>query len=104
MGLNMGKFTIDGNDCLPPVSGGYLVIFLDDDEIASVSVPSPNYADRYSDSVVENDDEVEDDEGNTYSVSVYSSNVGVDWTIDVTSERPEDLKSRIRAEYLPNEY
>ncbi|HBM2881030.1 TPA: hypothetical protein LVL09_004852 [Klebsiella oxytoca] len=100
----MGKFTIDGNDCLPPVSGGYLVIFLDDEEIASVSVPSPNYADKYSDSVVENDDEVEDDEGNTYSISVYSSNVGVDWTVDVSTDQPGDLRDRIHVEYVSNEY
>lgn len=100
----MGKFTIDGNDCLPPISGGYLVIFLDDEEIASVSVPSPNYADKYSESVVENDDEVEDDEGNTYSISVYSSNVGVDWTVDVSTENPSDLRDRVHVEYVSNEY
>lgn len=100
----MGKFTIEGNDCLPPVSGGYLVIYIDDEEFASVSVPSPNYADKYSDSVVENDDDIEDDEGNNYSVSVYSSNVGVDWTIDVTSEKSDELRDRVHAEYIPNEY
>lgn len=100
----MDKFTIEGNDCLPPVSGGYLVISLDGEEIASVSVPSPNYADRYSDSVVENDDEFEDSEGNSYSISIYSSSVGVDWSIDVTSKESTDLKDRVRAEYIPNEY
>ncbi|HGL3854413.1 TPA: hypothetical protein ACKE3U_003739 [Klebsiella aerogenes] len=100
----MGKFTIEGNDCLPPVSGGYLVIFIDGEEFSSVSVPSPNYADKYSDSVVENDDDFEDDEGNSYSVSVYSSNVGVDWSIEVTSEKSDELRDRVYAEYIPNEY
>lgn len=99
------KFNIEGNDSLPSVSGGYLLISLDGQELATVGVPSPRYEDRYSDSVVENDDEFDDEEGNRYSVSVYSSNVGVDWVVSVSNEGNDaDIKKRIKVEYQANEY
>ena len=99
------KFNIEGNDSLPSVSGGYLLISLDGQELATVGVPSPRYEDRYSDSVVENDDEFDDEEGNRYSVNVYSSNVGVDWVVSVSNEGNDaDIKKRIKVEYQANEY
>ncbi len=104
MGDNM-KFEIEGSDSLPSGSGGYLYISLDGHEVATVSVPSPAYEDRYRDSVVENGDDFEDYEGNHYSVNVFSSNVGVDWTISVSTEQNDsDVKDRIQVEYQANEY
>ena len=104
------KFTIEGNDCMPPLSGGYLIILLDDKEIHVVSVPSPNvFADRHRDSISENHDEFEDTDGNGFSISVWSSNVGVDWQLDVTStstsnNSKDHLKNRIGVEYRPNDF
>lgn len=99
------KFEIEGNDSLPSGSGGYLYITVDGQELGTVSVPSPAYEDRYSDSIVENDDAFEDDEGNQYDVSIYSSNVGVEWVITVSNERNDsDIKDRIKVEYQANEY
>ncbi|MDY4370126.1 hypothetical protein SNR26_20700 [Pectobacterium brasiliense] len=97
-------FRIEGNDCLPSVSGGYLVITIDGEEIATVGVPSPAFEDRYRDSLVENDDEFTDEEGNTYSISVYSSNVGVEWVVTVDSEDTDSIKDRLHVEYQANEY
>ncbi len=78
------SFTIEGTDCMPPVSGGYLIISLDGKEFYIVSVPSPVLrADRSRDSVAENYDTVKDPDGNEFSINVWSSNVGVDWEIDV---------------------
>ena len=100
------KFTIEGNDCMPPLSGGYLVILIDNQEIYVVSVPSPNiFADRHRDSISENHDEFEDPDGNEFSISVWSSNVGVDWQLDITStNNKNNLKERIGVEYRPNDF
>lgn len=104
----MGKenwltFRLDGNDCLPPVSGGYLIIFKNDKELSVISVPSPILsANRHRDSVIENNDSFSDDEGNDYSVSVWSSNVGVDWQVDVSA--PCDIRDQLKVEYRANEF
>lgn len=100
------KFTIEGNDCMPPLSGGYLIILLDNQEIHVVSVPSPNiFADRHRDSISENHDKFEDSDGNEFSISVWSSNVGVDWQLEITSvKNKENLKERIGVEYRPNDF
>ncbi len=100
------SFTIEGNDCLPPLSGGYLIINIDEKEFYIVSVPSPVLGvDRYKDSVNENSDIVEDDEGNEFSITVLSSNVGVDWQIDVKAEGDEEkFRKRIDVEYQANEF
>jgi len=99
------KFEIEGSDSLPSVSGGYLYISLDGEELATVSVPSPAFEDRYRDSVVENDDAFEDEEGNQYDVSIFSSNVGVDWVITVSNNLSDsNIKDRIQVEYQANEY
>lgn len=99
------SFTLEGSDCMPSVSGGYLLIKLDNNELATVGVPSPIFADRHRDSVNENDDEFEDEEGNRYRVMVYSSNVGVDWevTIDAMGDETE-LKKRVAVEYQANDF
>ncbi len=100
------SLTIEGNDCLPPLSGGYLIISIDQKEFYIISVPSPVLgADRYKDSVNENSDIVEDDEGNEFSITVLSSNVGVDWQIDVKVKGDEeDFRKRIDVEYQANEF
>ncbi len=100
------SFTIKGNDFLPPLSGGYLIVNIDKKEFCIVSVPSPVLgADRHRDSVNENSDIVEDDEGNEFSITVLSSNVGVDWQIDVKAKGDEDkFRKRIDVEYKANEF
>ncbi len=102
------SFTIEGTDCMPPISGGYLVINIDGGEFHIVSVPSPILiADRHRDSISENYDKIEDTDGNEFSINVWSSNVGVDWAIDVTaadSEKNEELRARINVEYQANEF
>ncbi len=98
-------FTIEGNDSFPPLSGGYLIISIDGREFHIASVPSPILADRHRDSVCENFDVAEDDEGNEFSITIWSSNVGVDWTIDITPKADEDdLRKRIKVEYQANDY
>ena len=100
------NFIIEGTDCLPPLSGGYLIISIDNEEFNIVSVPSPVFgADRYRDSVSENSDIVEDEEGNVFSITVLSSNVGVDWIIEVGAKSDEEkLRKRIDVEYQANEF
>lgn len=49
------NFTITGNDCMPPIFGGYLITYRNEDEVEVVSVPSPILgADRHRDSVSDN--------------------------------------------------
>jgi len=100
------SFIIEGTDCLPPLSGGYLIINIDKKEFHIVSVPSPVLsADRHRDSVNENSDFIEDEEGNEFSITVLSSNVGVDWTIEVKTKSDEkELRKRIVVEYQANEF
>ena len=88
---------------MPPLNGGYIVITLDGEELHLVSAPSMIWgADRHRDSVAENFDQF-DENGNEFSISIYSSNVGVDWEISVTTE-DDTLKSRISVEYHANDY
>lgn len=102
--LIMSKFTLEGNEDLPAVFGGYLVILKDNQELAVVSVPSFNLlADRYRDSVIENDDSFEDDEGNEYMINIYSSNTGIDWNLEIGSQN-EEILNHIKVEYQPNDY
>ena len=100
------SFTIKGNDCLPPLAGGYLIINIDKKEFHIVSVPSPILgADRHRDSVNDNFDTVEDGEGNEFTITVWSSNVGVDWKVDIeANEGEEEFKQRIDVEYKANEF
>lgn len=96
---------LEGSDCMPSVSGGYLLITCDEQEIAMVSVPSPTFADCHRDSVNQNFDEFEDEYGNKYDVFVSSSNVGVDWNVTVENDSDDyDLEDSIHVEYLPNDY
>ncbi len=99
--------SITGNDSLPSVSGGYISIIKDGKEIHIASVPSFVLgADRYRDSVSENDDEFQDDEGNEFSISIWSSNVGVDWKLNLSAKNGDDgaLASRIKMDYQRNDY
>ncbi len=105
-GLEMAEL-ITGEDSLPSLYGGYLSIIKDGKEIHIFSVPSLVFAaDRYRDSVSENDDEFEDDEGNEFSISIRSSNIGVEWELDLSAKNGDDktLVSRIKMEYQSNDY
>ena len=98
------NFSINGADGMPPFNGGYIVINLDGEELYIVSVPSMIWGtERYRDSIVDNFEQLDDENGNVFNVSVYSSKVGVDWEIDVITE-DETLEDRISVEYHANEY
>ncbi|WP_057621868.1 hypothetical protein [Vibrio crassostreae] len=99
------SFELEGTDCMPSISGGYLVIKFDDNEIGMVSVPSPIFADRHRDSINQNFDDFEDKFGNQYSILVTSSNVGVDWTVTVKNNDDEsDLEEKLEVEYIANDF
>jgi len=101
----MTTFHFEGSDCSPALAGGYLSVLKDGKEIFIAAVPSlvPCF-DRYRDSVSENDEIFEDEEGNEIAVTVQSSSVGVDWQIDVNQrEGAESLKGRLDARFQPNE-
>jgi hypothetical protein len=101
------SLSISGTNCSPAISGGYLSIKRDNKEIHISSIPTPVLiADRYRDSVVENDDEFVDEEGNEFAINISSSNVGVDWEIVLSAENGNDteLARRIKLDYQPNEY
>lgn len=91
----------------PALSGGYISIRKDGNEIHIVSVPSFVFgSDRYRDSVSQNDDEFEDDEGNGYSIGIVSSNVGVDCELTISAKNgsDKDLARRIEMIFQGNEY
>jgi hypothetical protein len=95
----------EGNDCLPSINGGYLVIRFEDSEIGMVSVPSPIFADRHRDSINQNFDDFDDELGNQYSVFVSSSSVGVDWTVTVSNDTDESsIEEKLEVEYIANDF
>lgn len=101
------SFKIEGNDCMPSISGGYLLVTIDGEEISTIGVPSPILADKHRDSVNENYDDFDDDQGNQYSVTVWSSNVGVDWEVTVTVAAGADesaVEERVEVEYQANDF
>ncbi len=76
------------------IDGGYLEISYNEKIIKKVKVPAPNYqAEKNRDSVVENDDGFSDKYGNEYSVYVYSSRYGIDYTIELIHSEDE-LKAK----------
>ena len=98
------NFVIHGQSSMPSIAGGYLVIKLNNQVFHITSVPSPFLlGEGYRDSIVENDDDLEDDDGNHYLVNVWSSNVGVDWEIKIDTA-DDELKNRVSVEYQPNEF
>jgi len=98
------KFSIDGSDCMPAINGGYLIVRVNGKELCILSVPSLILsADRHRDSVTENSDCIEDEKGNIFNISVFSSNVGVDWDLMVETENNE-LQQLVDIEYQANEY
>jgi hypothetical protein len=101
----MATFRLSGSDCLPAPAGGYLSVLKDGEEIFIAAVPSPvPFADRFRESVSENDEIFEDEEGNEIAVAVQSSSVGVEWSIDVSqSEGTESLVGRLDARFRANE-
>ena len=77
------------------IDGGYLEISYNEKIIKKVKVPAPNYqAEKNRDSVVENDDGFSDEYKNEYSVYVYSSRYGIDYTIELIHSEDE-LKATI---------
>lgn len=99
--------SISGNTATPALSGGYLSIKRDSKEIHISSIPTPILmADRYRDSVTENDDEFKDEEGNEFAVNIFSSIVGVDWETKLSAKNGNDteLAKRIKLDYEPNDY
>lgn len=101
----MLTFTLSGSDCVPAVAGGYLSLLKDGEEIFLAAVPSPvPFSDRYRDSVTRSDEVFEDEDGNEIAVDVASSNVGVDWFIQVRQKEGADsLKGRLDVRFRPNE-
>lgn len=99
--------TIIEKECLPQIYGGYISIKKDGKEFHISSVPSFVLGtDRYHDSVYENGEEFEDDEGNKYEIKICSSNVGVDWELILSAKNGNDesLEKRIITEYQSNDY
>jgi len=93
-----------GSDSQPALNGGYLYIYLNDELLTIVSVPSPNLmAENSSQSTVENCDEFQDKNGNDYSIVVFSSMYGIDWSLD-TYPDDENIIRKIRYEVKHNEY
>ncbi|AXK48571.1 putative membrane protein [Aliarcobacter trophiarum LMG 25534] len=80
----------EGNFGTVAIDGGYLEILYNKKIIKKVKVPVPNYqAEKNRDSVVENDDGFSDKYGNEYSVYVYSSMYGIDYTIELIHSKDE---------------
>lgn len=103
--INKQKTTeISGSVSQPALKGGYLYIYFQDELITIVSIPTPNViSENYNQSIVENYDSFSDNNGNNYSVSVYSSIYDIYWTIN-----PDTLndvsKNDFRYEVKYNEY
>ena len=84
----------EGNFGTVAIDGGYLEISYNEKIIKKVKVPAPNYqAEKNRDSVVENDDGFSDEYKNEYSVYVYSSKYGIDYTIELIHSEDE-LKAK----------
>ncbi|OIP53998.1 MAG: hypothetical protein AUK54_07370 [Helicobacteraceae bacterium CG2_30_36_10] len=98
------KSYLEGSDSQPALNGGYLYIYLNNNLLTIVSIPSPNLmADNSSQSTVENDDEFQDKDGNDYSIIVLSSMYGIDWRLDTYPE-DENIIKKISYEVKRNEY
>ena len=98
------NFSIEGNHSMPALKGGYLIIKVAEKELCVVSVPSLNLgADNYKERVNENSDYIEDENGNTFNISVSSSNFGVDWDLIIATEN-DKLKELVDVEYQSSEY
>ncbi|HEO66104.1 MAG TPA: hypothetical protein ENI73_09585 [Spirochaetes bacterium] len=75
----------------PALNGGYIYIYKNGIELHIVSVPSPNLlGERHSDTLVDNYEDFEDGEGNEYSIDIFSSNIGVDWELEVIPKNPAE--------------
>lgn len=94
---------LEGSDGSVALAGGYLYIYLDDRLLHIASIPSPYLlADRSTESVVENVDEFEDENGHEFVIAIYSSIAGIIWHL---AEYPNDtdLLMRLRYEVRLNE-
>ncbi|MEA3523298.1 MAG: hypothetical protein U9R50_10000 [Campylobacterota bacterium] len=102
--MKQKKQNIEGSSGQPALNGGYLYIYLEDELLYIVSIPSPNLmGENSSQSTVENYDEFEDTNGNEYSIAVFSSMYDIQWYLYTY---PEDEKTvqKIRYEVKYNEY
>lgn len=88
---------LEGSDAHVALAGGYLYIYLDDTLVHIASIPSPNLlADRSSESVIENSDEFEDDNGNEFVIVIFSSLTGIEWRLE---QYPDDTDLLMRLSY-----
>lgn len=90
----MGNMVKEGSLGSVAVNGGYLEIIYNEKVIEKINVPAPDYSsERTSDSTNENNDIFIDEYGNEYSVYVYSSRYGIDYTIEL-SHTENELKAK----------
>ncbi|CAN2049205.1 conserved hypothetical protein [Candidatus Magnetomoraceae bacterium gMMP-13] len=86
------------------LNGGYLYIYKDDKLLHIASIPSPNLlADNFSQSVVENNEDFNDDNGNEFTIDILSSKVGVDWNLTSYPD-DENIIKNIQYKVKLNEY
>ena len=103
MQRNLNMF-LQGSEALPAIDGGYLYIHKDKKLLSIVSIPSPNLlAERNRDSIVENDDDFVDEDGNEYSITIQSSMYGIDWFLTNYPDN-EDVIKQLSYEVKYNEY
>jgi len=93
---------LEGEESLPALNGGYIKLIKNEKVIFLAKVPSPNmFVDRYSDSLVENKEYFEDEDGE-YEFFIFSSSNGVKWEVKINSKDNKDLsklKNEIKIEY-----
>jgi len=95
---------LQGSSGEPAIDGGYLYVYLDNNLLTIVGIPSPNLvAEKSSDSLVENYEEFTDSDGNNYVISIFSSIYDIYWELN---EYPDDDKliNSIRYEVKYNEH
>lgn len=103
--INRQKTTeISGSSSQPGLNGAYLYIYLKEELVTIVSIPSPNVvADNSNQSTVENFDDFTDKYGNNYSITVFSSIYDIYWSIE-TDTTNNDIINNFRYEVKYNEY
>lgn len=104
----MIKNQITGTECSPSFGGSYLSILKNGKEIYIASVPSFNLiAERHRDNGADNCETFKDTDGNEFSISIWSTNVGVDWELEVNAKETggnEKILASLEVRYEHNEY
>lgn len=79
------------------LAGGYHYIYLNDRLLHIASIPMPNVlAERFSESTTENSDRFEDEHGNEFVITIYSSINGIQWYLE---EYPDDANLLMSVHY-----